>query len=201
MTPSSSLTGLILAGGQSRRMGRNKALLPLQGRPLIEHAIARLQPQVTQVLISTNTPLALESETVQLADSVPNAGPLGGLQSGLQWLQRYPAQEWLLTVAVDTPFFPQDLASRLWQARQPNEMIVTACSGGRTHPVCSLWHISLEADLTRFLEVEQQRRVLGFIERHRHRQVEFLSGDRDPFHNLNTPQDWQLSQHQVSDQR
>lgn len=191
---SAPITGLILAGGQSRRMGRNKALLPLHGRPLIAHAIERLQPQVTQLLISTNTPLPVRPDLPQVADMLADTGPLGGVLAGLQWLQQYPGREWLLTVAVDTPFFPADLCRRLWQARQPGDVIISACSGGRTHPVFALWHSSVTADLTRYLQAEQQRRVLGFMARHTHRHVDFVIGDSDPFCNLNTPEDWQ--QHQ-----
>lgn len=191
MQPSPPITGLILAGGQSRRMGRNKALLPLHGRPLIEHAIEHLQPQVSQVLISTNTPLPLPTELVQIADSLDDAGPLAGVLAGLQWLQAHSTREWLLTVAVDTPFFPQDLTRQLWQARQPGEMIVSACSGDRVHPACSLWHVSIMEALNHYLQTEQQRRVLGFIAGQTHRQVDFAIGDTDPFCNINTPADWQ----------
>lgn len=188
------VTGLILAGGQSRRMGSNKALLPLHGRPLIARAIERLQVQVAQLVISTNVPLPVDRTLTQVADSLTDVGPLGGILAGMQWLQQHSAHEWLLSVAVDTPFFPHDVCHQLWQARQPGEVIVSACSGGKIHPTFSLWHISLAGDLARYLQTEQQRRVLGFIARHLHRQVDFRIGDADPFCNLNTPEDWQSCQ-------
>lgn len=184
-------TGLILAGGQSRRMGRNKALLPLHGRPLIEHAIARLQPQVAQLLVSTNAPLPLAGELPQLADTLEDAGPLAGILTGLRWLQQHGSGEWLLSVAVDTPFFPEDLAQQLWQARGPKDVIISAASGDRPHPVCSLWHLSVKEDLVGYLQTERQRRVLAFLARHPHRRVNFAIEERDPFSNFNTPQDWQ----------
>lgn len=186
------ITGLVLAGGQSRRMGRNKALLELNGESLINLAIERLRPQTDQLLISTNTPLPIESkgsEIPQLADNLKDVGPLGGVVTGLDWLQRHSDSEWMLTVAVDTPCFPDNLALCLWQSRQPEDLIVAARSRTKAHPTFALWHKSLLAPLSRFIAEDKKRRLMGFIDQQPHRYIDFDDNEVDLFNNINTPED------------
>lgn len=187
------ITGLVLAGGQSRRMGRNKALLELNGETLINHALKRLRPQVTQLLISTNTglPTAPEgSDIPQLADTIEDAGPLGGILTGLKWVDKHQNSEWLLTVAVDTPYFPKDLANQLWQAKRSGDLIIAARSNAKAHPTFALWHTKLLKRLSHFVAEDEKRRLMGFIEQQPHQYVSFDAIPMDPFSNLNTPQDF-----------
>lgn len=209
-----------MAGGQSRRMGTNKALLEVNGQTLVERVIARLQPRVTQLLVSTNVPLELPANIPQLADALDDAGPLAGVFTGLLWLQKrqeecsqrrqqgqnqqlhsvLPASTWLLTVAVDTPLFPQDLPQQLWQHASTDRdrlKIIAACSGQRQHPTFALWHTDLIPALSEYLVEKQQRRLMTFIGQQPHRYVDFSSaeahlesiglGAGDPFDNINDP--------------
>ncbi|GAB3095705.1 molybdenum cofactor guanylyltransferase MobA [Pseudomaricurvus hydrocarbonicus] len=208
-----------MAGGQSRRMGTNKALLEVNGQTLVERAIERLHPQVTQLLVSTNVPLELPANIPQLADTLDDAGPLAGVFTGLLWLQKRqrkcsqqrqrqhkqrhqvpPASAWLLTVAVDTPLFPQDLPQQLWEHASTNRdrlKIIAACSGKREHPTFALWHTDLIPALSEYLVEKQQRRLMTFIGQQSHRYVDFSTaqahlesvglGAGDPFDNINDP--------------
>ena len=189
------VAGLVLAGGLARRMGgRHKAFLELGGRPLIAHAVERLRPQVAHVAISANA----EQERLQalarpvLADPVPGfAGPLAGVLAGLEWLRAaHPEIPWLLTVAVDTPFFPADLVGRMLEAvKREGAMMAVAASGGRIHPVFALWPVSMAEALRTALVTEGVRRVESFLARHSVVQVPFHQGVADPFFNVNSPGD------------
>lgn len=97
---------VIQAGGESRRMGRNKALVPFLGRPLYQRVLERLSPLADEVLITTNTREGFESATVPLvADVFPGQGALGGLYTAI-WAARHPI---VMVVACDLPFASPDL--------------------------------------------------------------------------------------------
>lgn len=106
----SEIAGLVLAGGKSRRMGVDKCLLHLAGRPLIAHAAERLRPQVGQLALNANGDPGRLAEfgLPVIADLAYGAeGPLAGFLAGMQWARASarPAK-WIATVATDTPFFP-----------------------------------------------------------------------------------------------
>ncbi|HHN66840.1 MAG TPA: molybdenum cofactor guanylyltransferase MobA [Thermopetrobacter sp.] len=189
------IAAVILAGGRARRFdGRHKAFLPLAGKPLIAHVIARLTPQVGEMAISANEragELARHGLPV-LPDPLPGfAGPLAGVLAGLRWARGLtPRPGWLLSVAVDTPFFPPDLAARLRAAAQSAEApLAVAASGGRRHPVFGLWALGVAGDLARALIDEDLRKIDLFTARHRLAVADFPVHAHDPFFNINRPDD------------
>jgi molybdopterin-guanine dinucleotide biosynthesis protein A len=111
------ISGLVLAGGQARRMGGiAKGLAPLQGRPLLAHVIARLAPQVARLAINANRPEYGAFDLPLIPDVVSGfAGPLAGLHAGLLAC----ATPWLVTAPCDAPLLPHDLVARLAQAASP----------------------------------------------------------------------------------
>lgn len=204
VAPKGVIAGLVLAGGLSRRMeGRDKVLIEIGGKPLIGHVCSRLGRQVQPVAINANG----DSERfgflghAVIADTIQGfAGPLAGVLAGLEWagkLQEENADESaaILTVAGDTPFFPDDLAARLIAAReaagQPWRTISMAFSSGRAHPTFAVWPLELAPALRHYLVEEEGRRMIGFAERHNLVPVHFeTSGNgSDPFFNINTPED------------
>ncbi len=191
------VAGLILAGGRGRRMGRrHKAFLRLAGQPLVAHVARRLRPQVRHLAISANErreDLRAFGEAV-LADPVPGfAGPLAGVLAGMEWLRSaHAGMQWLLTVAVDTPFFPRDLAARLFEAtRRESVDVVLAADAEREHPVFALWHVGLAADLRRALVEEDLRKARLFLDRLSVARVVFHAGGEGvaPFFNINREAD------------
>ena len=184
------MAGLVLAGGQSSRMGQDKALLALAGRPLITHVLERLAPQVGCVAVSWNGEAAALAHLglPLLPDATPDRpGPLAGVLAGLDWAAGVGA-DWLATVPVDTPFVPRDLVARLVAAAVPGGGPVLAASGSGLHPTTAIWPVRLREDLRRAL-VQGQRRVAGWALDQGAVTVEFASVGADPFVNLNTPED------------
>lgn len=181
------IAGLILAGGQGRRMGAEKALVALAGRPLVAHVAARLAPQVAALALSANgDPARFAALGLPVLPDLPGEageGPLAGLRAGLDWAARAGAEA-LITVATDTPFLPTDLVERL-AAASGGARASHAVSGGRAHYTAAFWPRARTAAIAeRFAAGE--RRLRACLED----AVEVaFAGDPDPFANLNTPED------------
>lgn len=180
--------GVILAGGGGRRMGgADKALLRLDGQTLLQHAVDRIGPQVEALALSANGDLARFAGLglPVLPDARP-AGPLSGILAALDWAAPRGATA-LVSVAVDTPFFPQDLVPQLvLAAERAPEGLALAESGGRWHPTFGLWPMGLRDDLRATL-ARGEARMMAFADRHGAVTAAF-SDDR-AFLNLNTPED------------
>lgn len=192
-----SIVGVILAGGQSRRMGGDdKGLMDFGGGTLMGNAIRKLQPQVAEVIINANgDPSRFSQFAVPVvADSVSGfVGPLGGVLAGMRWAaSQRPGARFVATAACDTPFFPDDLVQRLGSALAGRERgVAIAASGGDTHQVFGLWSIALADDLEEALNAGH-RKVLDWARRHDAFEVNFerleIAGRTiDPFLNANTP--------------
>ncbi|MDA8231751.1 MAG: molybdenum cofactor guanylyltransferase MobA [Magnetospirillum sp.] len=189
------VAGLVLAGGRSRRMGgRDKALIDVGGRPLLERVIERARPQVAALVLNANgDPRRFAAHGLPLvADAIGgHAGPLAGILAGLEWLRdNRPGMTWMASFAADTPLLPADLVTRLEAAvRAEGADIACAESGGEIHPVFALWPVRLAGDLRRALVDEDVRGVGRWMHRHRVARAVWPAGENDPFFNVNTPDD------------
>lgn len=198
------IVGVMLAGGQSRRMfaadpaGGDKGLLDLAGRPMIAHVLDRLGPQVGALLVNANGDPSrfARFELPVVADTLGGfVGPLAGVLAGMRWAERNrPSASHVVTVSADAPFLPRHLVERLAQAlaaAPAGERIALARSGGHLHPVIGLWPVDLADDLEIALE-SGLRKVLAWTDRHGTLGVDFeeerVNGRPvDPFFNANTP--------------
>jgi molybdenum cofactor guanylyltransferase len=189
------VAGLLLAGGQSRRMGGgDKALRPLGGMALLDRVIERLQPQVDALVLNANGDPARFARfgLPVVSDSVPGfAGPLAGVLAGLDWAaSQRPDCLYIGSVATDAPFLPADLVARLAaELEAAHADLACAASGGRAHPVFGLWPVRLREDLRRAVVEEEIRKVDLWTARHRLVTVSFADRPVDPFFNANRPED------------
>lgn len=187
--------GLLLAGGQSRRMGGgDKALRLVGGVSLLDRVIARLRPQVEALVLNANgDPSRFSGFGLPVvADSIPDfAGPLAGVLAGLDWTAaQRPGCDFVVSVATDAPFLPADLVLRLAQGLEKADAdLACAASGGRAHPVFGLWPVRLREDLRRAVVEEGVRKVDQWTGRHRLATVAFSDRPVDPFFNANRPED------------
>ena len=150
--PSSLITGVILAGGQGRRMGSvDKGLKPLRGRPMVAWVIERFGPQVDELLINANQNVETYASLGYriIPDEIAGfAGPLAGLHRGLS----EAAHELVATAPCDSPFLPRDLIVRLRSALdRENAQLAVARTGDQPHPVFCLCRKSVLPGLTEFL--------------------------------------------------
>ncbi len=190
------IAGIILAGGGSRRMGgRDKSLIDLDARPLVDHVARRLGPQVAALAISANGDPQRFAwlDLPVLADPVaPDQGPLAGVLAGLRWAAALtPPAEKIVTAAVDAPFFPMDLVARLRSSVTDAGGVAFARSGGRDHPVFALLPVGLADQMEEDLRGGTERSVAAWIGKRGGTPVDFAlpASGLDPFFNVNTPAD------------
>ncbi len=202
-----TVTGVLLAGGQSRRMfadagGGDKGLLALGAQSMLGHVIARFRPQVARMVINANgDPARFAAFGLPVvADTVGGQpGPLAGVLAGMRWsIANAPAARAIVTVSTDAPFVPGDLVARLAAAvaATPGKIAI-AQSNGDLHPVIGLWPVALADDLEAAL-AGGVRKVLAWTDRHGTVPVAFaptLIRDRavDPFFNANTPEELDIA--------
>ena len=173
--------------------GGDKGLLPLGGRTLLDHVIARLRPQVRQLVLNGNGDPARFARwgLPVVADTVPDRpGPLAGLLAGMQWTRQHcPEAADIVTVPADTPFLPSDLVARLHAARRRDGApIALAASGGRRHPVIGLWPVRLEAALAQALARGEQG-VGAWALAQGAATADYQTTGFDPFMNVNRPEE------------
>jgi molybdopterin-guanine dinucleotide biosynthesis protein A len=218
------LTGIILAGGQSRRMGQDKALMMLGGRTLIQRVRDALAPLCDELVLVTNAPekflhLGLRTTT----DLFPNAGSLGGLYSGLT-LARH---ELSIAVACDMPFLNTDLLRYLASLADEADAVVPDLSESSTspqttppllqgegrvkakqldlHPLHAVYRRACLAPIEAQLHAGDLR-MMGFFAQVRTRYVNRADIVRyDPalrsFFNVNTPEEWAVAESLVNSEQ
>ncbi len=186
MVDTATLTGLILAGGRARRMGgRDKGLIRVAGRPLVEHVLSALRPQVATILISANRNLTRYRRygAPVLPDSRPGfVGPLGGIAAGLAAAHT----PFLLCVPCDAPLMPGDLAARLGAAALcAGRRAAVVHDGVRRQPLFVWLACELRADLEHWLECGGTK-AADWLARHDPVEVDF-SDCAGAFRNVNDP--------------
>lgn len=180
---------VILAGGQSRRMGRDKAFVALGGAPLIEHALNRLAPQVERVIVNSNAdpaPFARYCVPV-IADAAPGiAGPLAGIYTVLA---RWPHTD-IVTVAIDLPFIPADLVANL---RGGDGCICRYAQPTAQHALAIWWAPHSHLGLQDYL-MTGRRDLRGWLERH----GEAVACASSLAFNVNTPDELQHAERMLA---
>jgi molybdopterin-guanine dinucleotide biosynthesis protein A len=198
MTSDRSMVAVILAGGQGRRFGgTDKSFVTLAGKPLVQHVIERITPQIPEVVINTSgTPdrfqlLGLTVVTDQPRETAAT-GPLVGLTSAFMALrQAGNLTSAVLSVPVDTPFLPSDLVARLADALGRGAAVVAyAASAIRDHPIIALWTPESRETACGVFRQQPEISLHGMMERMASVRVVFDDDSpADPFFNINTPDD------------
>ena len=210
---SGALVGVVLAGGEGRRMGPGvaKPLRGLGGRPMVAHVVERLRPQVMDLVVVSNEPAsAFRALEVAVIADPPEAlraaeregrrlGPLAGVLAGMEWtLAHHPHCGWILTAPADVPFLPLDLTVRLCgHMHVPEPDVLMVRHGRRREHTLAVWSVTLVADLRRALLEEGLRRVEDFARRHRFAELVWPGG-AEPFLNVNTPADLSAAAHRLA---
>jgi molybdopterin-guanine dinucleotide biosynthesis protein A len=199
-----NIVGILLAGGKSRRMGGgDKCLLQLGGKTILQHAIDRATPQVGNLILNINgDPDRFSHYNLNIvSDDIGNfAGPLAGVLTGMHWVkENHPECKWIVTFPTDTPFFPMNLASQLYDAVSDNKAeLACAASGGRHHPVFGIWPVNLFAALKVAMIDNGVRKIDDWTSGYNMKTVKFEFRKIDPFFNINRPEDLQYAETQFA---
>ena len=200
-----NVTGLVLAGGLGRRMGRvNKAFVPFAGGRLVDPVIASLSKQVRSVWVSANEDaeafeaLGVERVLPDVGDDRP--GPLAALEavghSGLL------ETDWIMTSPCDVPHLPDTLLGLFAEAsrRHPEARAFYIVSGGRDQSTIALVHRSLLDDVAAYL-ASGERRVRSWLVENARAVPVLWEGDPRAFENVNTPEDLERVTSEMSEGR
>ena len=193
MTGNVGVSGIVLAGGRSRRLGRDKAIEPFDGKPLLHRVVDRLADVVDETVVvvadmEQAERLPLHGSTRVVVDAYPDCGSLGGIFTGLS----AASADWGLVVACDMPFLDRRLLRHILDQRAGHDAVVPVL-GGRPEPTHAAYSKACLPPIERRLRAGELK-IAGFFDDVNGRQVpEAEVDDIDPEHlsflNVNTPDD------------
>ncbi|MGB9791026.1 MAG: molybdenum cofactor guanylyltransferase [Thermacetogeniaceae bacterium] len=185
-------SGIILAGGSSSRMGRDKSLIVYEQQTLIERTVNELQRVVDDLVIASNhTSRYNIPGTVEVPDVYPGMGPLAGIHAGLKRVKHHYA----FVISCDLPLFKAELAAYLLEL-SPGYDVVVPQLDGYFEPLCAVYskncidpiETCLKAGEKKIITFYPQVRVLPVGRE----EIERIGNPEELFYNLNTPEDYRL---------
>jgi len=199
--PGGSVLGVVIAGGASRRMGREKAFVALAGEPLLAHVIQRLAPQVHALVVNARGDAerfaAFGREVIADSPRWRDRGPLGGVEAALRYALAH-GFHCIATAPCDAPFLPLDLVARLEEAAVGASVCVAEGPGG-LEPAFALWRADARAGVETAL-AEGVASLRDALARLGAKIVRFdRDDDGDRFANVNTPADLAAAEARLGD--
>jgi len=193
-----NILGAILAGGQSKRMGKDKLFLEFNNKKLIEHTIDKVKKYLKKVIIITNQDNEFFSKNnlTTVKDCIEGQqGPLVGILTAMKWAKENLGKcSWIATFPCDTPFFPESIIkSFIEESEKKESLILCASSHGRKHNIFGLWSLDLYDKLKDDLINKKVRKVQDWTEKNKIKNLEFKFKDYDPFFNINTEEDLEFA--------
>lgn len=191
MLTGKSISVIILAGGKSSRMGKDKGLLPFRGKRIVEHVIAAALNITKELIIVTADPAYEIWGYPCVKDLYPGCGPLGGICSGLH---HSPAKR-SLVLACDMPFLHRELLENMVKSSGEEQVLLTM-HNHRPEPLCSIYDQSVQSVIRSQIE-QNQLKITDALEGLQTRRISFddeawFRGNE--FTNLNSPEEWQQYQ-------
>src|SRR5688572_16357829 len=184
-----SIDGFILSGGQSRRMGRDKCELTLNGQTFVERISDRMAPVTSSITVVGR--FAGQPGISQVADVYPEWGALGGVHAALANC----LSEWALVVACDFPFVTTNLFARMNELSAGSDAVAPVQADGVPQPLCTLYRVDPCLAQAEQLIKSGERKPIALLQSVRTRWIDFerlsdLEGSGSFFYNINTPEDY-----------
>ncbi|WP_167617654.1 molybdenum cofactor guanylyltransferase [Maribellus sediminis] len=180
------ITGIILTGGQSKRMGSDKALLQLEGKTLLKRAVDLCTGLCDEILISSNNPEHQVEGIQRIDDEIADCGPIGGIFSCL----KHSASDWNFVLSVDAPFVQPDFIQFLKNKTDQFDAIVPV-HDGKKEPLIAMYHKNALPQIEAQIKAENyklhfllQELNTNFVDA-----TEWLVRYPELFRNLNAPED------------
>ena len=192
MVDKKNITGIVLAGGKSSRMGSDKGLLTINDKTFVEHVIVAMKPLVDKIIIVSNNKDYDQFGYRRVEDSIKDSGPLAGLYSGL----KHSETEFNLVLSCDIPMIKTELLKKLVDADLENHEVVQIESNTKTMPLIAMYK---KQCMHKCLELLQQgeRRLRVAVNELKTKTI-IIDAEFDQFvKNVNTKEDLKTINHAV----
>lgn len=153
MVHKKNITGIILAGGKSSRMGTDKGFILLNNKPFVQYSIDALKPLVSEIIIVSDNDDYDVFGLKRISDLTKNAGPVAGICSGLE----ASITENNLILSCDIPLISSDLLKQLINAIDDTSEIIQIESNGKTMPLIALYKKQVKSVFNDFLKADERR--------------------------------------------
>jgi molybdopterin-guanine dinucleotide biosynthesis protein A len=183
----SNVTGIVLAGGKSSRMGTDKALLLFRNKPLIQHAVDILKQVCSEVVISANHNNYHFTECEVWPDEHLEIGPMAGIYSCL----KHSVTQWNMVLSCDMPLIEPNILISMFLSKEDYDVILPVHDNDWLEPLCAIYNRRLVSPLEEFIDSGNYS-LWQFIRRSNHLRVEIPSHRKGMFDNVNTSQDFDL---------
>lgn len=182
-TEYADVTAILLAGGSSSRMGTEKGLVLLNGKPLLEYALETLQSVFDKIIISSNSKAFNGYSRPVVADEFPDCGPLSGIYSGMRTMQT----NYAFVLSYDMPFVKPELIRMILDYRHDYEVVLPVYQDFPV-PVCAIYHRSILPQMESNLRTKKLK-LIRFVKEQKHHQLKLDSDIENQLFSLNTQQD------------
>ena len=192
MINKNNINGIILAGGQSRRMGQPKAFMEFQGKPFIRYCIDALKPLVNEIIVVSDDAKFDMFEIHRINDEVKNAGPLAGLFTGL----KYSKASYNLVLSCDVPCIETSILQKLIDAMDSEIDMVQTESEGNTHPLIAIYQKSCALKLKSLLD-QGERSLRGAVNQLNSKTIHLNGHEALQLKNINTLEEYKALKHEA----
>lgn len=187
------VSGIILSGGKSSRMGSEKGLKIFRGKPLVEYAIEALSPYCGNLILSTNNPSYYKKyELIKIGDEIENIGPMGGIYSCL----KKSSTNINIFLSCDMPFVDSNLIKYLMENIDVDiDALVPVHGGNKVEPLCAYYHSGLLSTLKSFVEIKNYK-LMDFLDSINTKKLtmeDWRGYNELYFSNFNTPEDIKIN--------
>ena len=176
------ITGIILAGGKSSRIGSDKGFLLLKNKPYIQHIIEAMQPLVNEIIIVSNNPDYDVFKLKRVNDLIKDSGPLAGVYTGLH----YSNTENNLVLSCDVPLINTETLKKLTEQEDENAEIIQLESKGKTMPLIALYNKHCESKFSELLQ-QGERRLRVAVNKFKVKTIVLSTALEKFTKNINTP--------------
>ena len=200
-----NILAVVLAGGKSKRFGRDKSQVKLGNKILIDYILSEIIDLYKDILIVANEPIRfLNSDKISLTKDIKkDLGPLGGVFTAMKWARDNKKEyKWISTFPIDTPFFKKDHLSKFYQdiSLEKSNLFFMKSKNTR-HNIFGLWSLELFEKLELAL-VKGDRKVELWANEIGVKTIDFEhENNKDPFFNINTEEDLENAKNILSNDK
>ena len=192
-----NILAVVLAGGKSRRFGRDKSQVKLGDKILIDYILTEIIDLYKEILIVTNEPIKfINSNKISLTNDIKKGlGPLGGVLSAMKWVNDYRKDyKWISTFPIDTPFFKKEHLKKFYKEIDLNKSNLFFMKSKNTrHNIFGLWSLELYEKLELALN-KGDRKVELWANEIGVKTIDFeYENNKDPFFNINTEEELEIA--------